>query len=187
MTVDSAIIVAIISTITTVITFFGSKLVSSRVERAQESRDRGDAATKLSDAAAQQIKTYNEEIVAPMRARIDDLEKENKLLRDLLVSNQTKTDENRAAYDAQITALKRSYGIQIENLQLQIKNTARSLESQREQIAILIEQSESKDRTIRQMQVEIEHLQRENEHLKSQIEKLQSENDILKTRPAGVV
>lgn len=174
MTVDAAIVVAIISALTTILINFGSKMISSRVERAQESRDLGDAATKLSDAAALQIKTYNEEIVTPLTNRITGLETENATLRTLLGNEGARHEEYR-----RVTLH------QIEELQLKAKHLNVSLESQREQIVILIQQSESKDRTIKRMQEEIEQLQRENASLRDEITELRSENHSLKTRPIG--
>lgn len=170
--IDTAIAVALISGIISALVTLGTKILSRSVERAQASKEEGDAATKLSDAAATQIKTYNEEIVNPLKERIDGLEDENKTLRSLLVDDQSRYD-----------LMRRSYDEQIESLQLRLKNLNKSLDSQRDQIAILMEQSENKDRTIRRMQEEIEQLQRENLQLRAEVNKLRSENDVLKTRP----
>lgn len=174
MEIDPTVTTVIVSSITTLIITFGGRWLSRRLEKSQSEMNEGDAAKALSEAAKTQINTYNEEVVSPLRDRINGLEDENGRLRTLL-----------SEINAQAESARRAYGEQIESLQLKIKEMGRSLVSQREQIAILIEQSANKDLTIKRMQAEIEQLQRENEDLKSRIERLQSENDVLKTHPAG--
>lgn len=158
MTIDTAIIVAIISAVVAILGNILPKMFSRRADRAKAYSDEGDAAAKLSAAAAQQVQTYADEIVVPLRERIDVLEGENRALIEM----------------------RRSYDLQIENLQIQVRSLGRSLDTQREQILILIEQSASKDRTIRQMQQEIEQLRLENEALRKEVFQLRKENDLLR-------
>ena len=68
---------------------------------------------------------------------------------------------------------------------LQIKNLTTSVNNQRDQIVFLIEQGETKDKTIQRMQEEIDQLRRENRQLRDQIESLRTENALLKTQPVG--
>lgn len=174
MEIDSALASAIASGVTTIAVLVIGRMFSRRMDSAQAKSSEGDAAKALSDAAKTQISTYNEEVVSPLRGRIDGLERENSSLREVLSDVNGKAEASR-----------RAYAEQVESLQVKIKDLTRSVENQRNQIVILIEQSESKDRTIQRMQEEIGQLQRENESLREKIDKLQSENDILKTQPVG--
>lgn len=168
------VLVALISFLTAIVVQVVGQWLSRRLTKAQAASSEGDAAAKLSSAAATQIQTFNDEIIVPLRERIDGLEKENQSLRLLLVEANTRYESMRK------TSLE-----QMEGLQRQVRDLNRSLDTQREQITILIEQSEAKDRTIRQMQREIEQLQHENEMLRGEIEKLRHENNTLKTKPLG--
>ncbi len=160
MDIDISVQVALVSMVTSALVLLLGKLITSRFEKAQANSEEGNAAKALSEAAKLQISTYNEEIVIPLRKRIDDLENENATQRQ-------------------------RYSQQIEDLQRKVQSLDKTINSQREQIVILMEQSESKDKTIRQMQAEIEQLQRENEMLRVEISKLIKENDVLKTHPVG--
>lgn len=174
--IDPAILSALISGIVSLLVILITRVLSRRTDHAQASRDESDAATKLADAAAQQIKTYNEEIVDPLKARIDTLEKENERLSLLIQNEETRYETYR-----------RGAMEQIESLQGQIKSLSRTLESQRQQIIVLIDQGELKEKTIRRMQEEIEQLQMQNEILRTEVANLRKENDALKTRPIGAV
>lgn len=169
--IDSAMVVAVISGTVSILTVLGAKLLSRMTERAQATRDESDAASKLSEAAAVQIKTYSEQVVTPLTERIDLLEGENSSLRGVLTEVNTR-------YEAE----RKFYGQQIEALQFKTRELEKSVDSQRDQIAILIEQSATKDLTIRRMQEEIEQLRSENVILREEVKLLRSENQILREK-----
>lgn len=174
ITLDVAVQVVLISSISGLLSAIIIKLMSRRFEKSEAASKEGDAAKALSEAARVQVETYGKEFVEPLKDRIDSLEEENKALRSLLLDSENRYD-----------ILRRSSNEQVESLQLQIKNLTVSVNSQRDQIVVLIEQGESKEKTIRRMQDQIDQLQRENEILKTEVAKLQSENDALRTQPIG--
>lgn len=174
LTIDAAIIVALIALISAIATALISKFVSSILERSSANKEDSSAAAALAEAAATQVKTYTDQFINPLNDRIEGLERENAHLRVLLTQCTTQHE-----------ALRRQSGEQIEALQVRVRELNSSLNSQRDQITILIEQAAAKDRTIKQMQAEIDQLRQENELLRIKVEKLQSENEALRTRPIG--
>lgn len=172
MNIDTAIAAAVIAGIVSILTTLLPKLISRRSDIAKAQADEGDAATKLSEAAAKQVQIYSEEIIDPLRQRIGELEKDNTILRSRVLLLET---DNR-----ELVGTRRIYEMQITTLQEQVKTLNRSLDTQRDQIVILIEQAASKDKTIKRMQEEIEQLYVENEALRAEILSLRLENNKLR-------
>jgi septal ring factor EnvC (AmiA/AmiB activator) len=196
VTIDSSIVTAIIAGVISLLTVIITRFFARRGEDAKAHVDEGDAAVKLSAAAAQQVQIYSDEIVEPLRKRIDALEQEN-----LDLSTRAKTVE---ALQRRIDVLegenlglaqrldvvekenkslievRRTYDLQVENFRVQVRSLGKSLDSQRQQIAILIEQGMAKDKTIKIMQGEIQQLQVENEALRHEIMDLRNENNQLR-------
>jgi len=172
--IDVAVQVALISGLSGGLVSIIIKILSSRLEKSEASGNDADAAKALSESARVQVETYGKAFVDPLKDRVEALEGENGTLRSLLVDSQER-------YDLQ----RRSHNEQIESLQLQIKNLTTSVNNQRDQIVFLIEQGETKDKTIQRMQEEIDQLRRENRQLRDQIESLRTENALLKTQPVG--
>ena len=185
MEIDTVLMTAVISATASVIVTLGPKLLSRRGDNAKANNEDAQSAKTLSETARIQIDTYNDEVVTPLKERLNGLETENKALKQLLIDSNTAINTLRAENALRIDQLRSSHGEQVDALQLQIRNLIRSQDAQREQIVILIEQSESKDHTIRQMQQEIEQLHRENEDLRQRVGELQAENISLKTKPTG--
>ena len=172
--IDVAVQVALISGLSGGLVSIIIKILSSSLEKSEASGNDADAAKALSESARVQVETYGKAFVDPLKDRVEALEGENGTLRSLLVDSQER-------YDLQ----RRSHNEQIESLQLQIKNLTTSVNNQRDQIVFLIEQGETKDKTIQRMQEEIDQLRRENRQLRDQIESLRTENALLKTQPVG--
>jgi len=171
---DVTVQVALVSGLVAGLVSIVIKLLSARVEKSEAAGNEAEAARALSESARLQVETYGKAFVDPLKERVEALEGENGTLRSLLVDSQDR-------YDLQ----RRSHNEQIESLQVQIKNLTTSVNNQRDQIAFLIDQGETKDKTIQRMQEEIDQLRRENRQLRDQIESLRTENDLLKTQPVG--
>jgi hypothetical protein len=196
VTIDSSIITAIIAGVISLLTVVITRYFARRSEDAKAHVDEGDAAVKLSASAAQQVQIYSDEIVEPLRKRIDALEEENialstraKAVEILQQRVDTLEKENLGLKqrvnvveeeNKSLTEVRRSYDLQVENFRIQVKGLGKSLDSQRQQIAILIEQGMAKDKTIKIMQGEIQQLQVENETLRHEIMDLRKENNQLR-------
>lgn len=196
MTIDSTIITAIIAGVVSLLTLVITRFFARRSEDAKAHVDEGDAAAKLSASAAQQIQIYSDEIIEPLRNRIDALEKENVDLSiraktvealqrriDVLERENLGLTQRLDVVEKENKSLievRRSYDLQVENFRVQVKSLGKSLDSQRQQIAILIEQGMAKDKTIKIMQGEIQQLQIENETLRREIMDLRKENNQLR-------
>lgn len=172
MSIDTAIIVATIAGVVSILTALIPKLISRRGEQAKAQADESDAAAKLSDAAARQVQIYSEEIIEPLQRRIDYLEGRNVTLLGRI--SILETDNQSFIKSRRIDELK------IGTLEEQIKGLHHSIDAQRQQITILIEQAASKDKTIKRMQEEIEQLYIENEALRAEILSLRRENNELR-------